>query len=198
MGAALPAVSLLGGVGGGLAGLGSFGTILQVGLGVVGAIQQSRAGDVEAATIRAQSETQAAQAELQREGERVQAEIDRTERTRRLRSVLAEQNAAFSASGFSPASGTFAALSEESGRLGELEIERGATLSDINQQLLTAQASGFRASGEAGAAAAKAQASTAAAGGLLNLGTSLLNRGSVPSSSRNIPIPGRKPVRTSS
>lgn len=195
MGAIAPVVSLIGGAGGGLAGLGTFGTILEIGLGVLGAVQSSQAGDAEADAIRAQAEVNRQQSLLEREGERVQATIDATERTRRLRVVLAEQSAAFSASGFRPSSGTFAAIATESERLGELEIERGDTLSEVNQRLLTAQAAGFRASGEAGAAAAKSSASTSAFGSLLGTGTSLLNRGSVPGSLPAFASPGFSPPR---
>jgi hypothetical protein len=180
MGAIAGIVPLIGGAAGGAGALGGFGTILQLGFGIVSAIGQMRAGEAEANAIKAQSEANARQAEVQAAGERTQGEVDSAARSRDLLVLMAQQDAAISASGFRPTSGSFVAAQEETQRQGEQEIQRGSTLSNINAQLLTQQAQTYRASGAAGASAAKSAGRMAAfstVGGTL---VSISKRGSVP------------------
>ena len=174
MGAAIP---LAGGLLGGGAGLGGLGTILEIGFGVIGAMQQRAAGEAEAAGITAQAEADTQQAILERKAEQTEAARDAAERSRRLRVTLAEQNAIFGGSGADARSGSFGAITAESARLGEKEIESGLDASQARVAALRNQATSFRRSGEIRASAAKSSARTAALGGLLNTVSSVAQRG---------------------
>ena len=184
MGAVAGLLPMIGGAAGGAGALGGFGTILQLGFGIVSAIGQMRAGDAQAAAIKAESEANARQLEVRAAGERTQAEIDSAERTRQLRVMLAEQNALFSASGALPTSGSFTAFQSEQQRLGEQEVQRGMSLSQINQQLLKQQATTYRSSGSAGASAAKSAARFGAISTIGGTVLSISQRGSIPEEQR--------------
>lgn len=130
-------------------------TIISAATAVAGGVQQYRS-----------AHAQADQLKLQQQAERTQAAIESEEQQKRLRSVLASQNAIFGAGGIDISSGTPSTIAGDTFNEAQRQSSQAQLFSDTRQSVIGSQISDTLSTG-----------TTGLIGGVLGAGTSLINYG---------------------
>jgi hypothetical protein len=148
--AALPLLSLATGAGSAVAGASAAGTFLGVSAGTLSAVSAG-IGAVSSIfgglSAQAGAEAEAAQVRLQAQADRTQAAEEEFNRQKRLKAILATQNAVFGASGLSGGSQNNIQLAD----VGEANRQRGQAelLGDVNDTQANIQSKELKRAGRA-------------------------------------------------
>ena len=153
------------------------------GLGALTAAAGATTGILGGVSSAKAASSQAAQTQLQLEAERTQAAVEEEERQKRLRSVLASQNAIFASNSVDIASGTPSVLAADSYHEAARQSNQAALFSGVRQSILGFQEQDARSAGRIGLT----RGILGGTASLLNFGMNTASLGSIPGGGSGIP-----------